>query len=252
MDIPVLSTARTAELSKLRMKKYRQETSQMIIDGSRVIHQMLSDGIKPIQLYIGEGHDLPEGFPDVQMFRVSENGMRRICDTENPQSIAGLYPLPKARKTRFTKGFYLDGISDPGNMGTIFRIARSFGFDSILLSPDCVEVSSPKVVRASLGAVYSVHFCESVPKELAGSDRIVIGTNAVSANSLHSMRWDFSKQVLVVIGSEAHGMSPEVESYVDLCVKIDMLPEMESLNAAVAAGIIAHHIYHLEHSTDSV
>lgn len=252
MDFPLLSLGRTAELSKLKMKKFRHETGLMIVDGSRVIGQLLSDGILPLQLYVLEGHSLPPGFEDVHVFRASENAMRRICDSENPQAIAGLYSLPKQRNVEYSRAFYLDGISDPGNMGTIFRIARAFGFDTILLSEDCAEPASPKVARASLGAVFSVPYRELLQSGFKLDDGKVIATSADAGLSLWNLRLVLDEPVVVVIGSEAHGIRPEIAAMANISIRIAMLPAMESLNAAVAAGIIAHHIYHLGYGTDSV
>ncbi len=252
MEITNLSVNRTAELSKLKMKKFRDEKGMLVLEGKRLIGQLLSYGIKPLEILIRDAAQMPPGLDGIPVFRTDERGMKRICDTDHPQAIAGLFPVPKERKVDFRWAFYLDGISDPGNMGTIFRIAAAFGFDSILLSPDCVEISSPKVVRSSLGAVYSVPFRVLGLDDLTKLDCEIYATSASEGEYLHELKIDAEDRGVVIIGSEAHGVRPEAHKAANRSLRVDMLPGMESLNAAVAAGIIAHQIYHSGTGTDSV
>ncbi len=252
MEFPILSMARIAELSKLRMKKFRQESGLVVVDGLRVLRQIASDGIKPRELILVEGAEPLTGWEGIPASRTDARGMQRVCDTEHPQAIAALFDIPIARDIPFEVAFYLDGLSDPGNMGTIFRIASAFGIDCILLSPDCVEISSPKVIRASLGAVFCVPFRELSGDALRQEDHDLVNTSASAVDSLQELRLDRGRKTVVIIGSEAHGVRPEVEALAKRAIRIGMKPGMESLNAAIAAGIIAHQIYHLRQGTDSV
>jgi TrmH family RNA methyltransferase len=167
--------------------------------------------------------------------------MQRICDSDSPPQIAGLYSIPNETISEFRSAFYLDGISDPGNMGTIFRIAAAFGIECILISPSCCEVASPKVIRSSLGAVYKVPFRTCAATELKAMDTKVIALDMAGKQFLHDYSPD-DKPFVMAIGSEAHGLSQDVTAIATLSLRIEMQGDMESLNAAVCAGICAYQI----------
>ena len=124
--VPKMSNEHLRYLSKLKQKKFRLQEGLVIVEGKRTLEQLFAWSIKPLELYLVEGE------PTVSAaisYTVSEQGMKRLCDSEQPQKIAGLFSLPKPRKIAFKKAFYLDDISDPGNLGTIFRIAAAFNID---------------------------------------------------------------------------------------------------------------------------
>ncbi len=233
-----LSKAQVASLSKLKQKKYRKLEQKVVVEGSRLLNQLAEWGIYALELYLRED---ASAIRANKTFRVGEEAMQRICDSDSPPAVAGLFPIPKEREREFRFAFYLDGISDPGNMGTIFRIAAAFGVDCLLLSPSCCEVSSPKVIRASLGAVYKVPFRECKLEELkeAGSKVMILDMEgSVSLGDLSLT----PEPLVIVVGGEAHGVSVEAKTMADLSIRIEMPGQMESLNAAVCAGICAYEL----------
>lgn len=238
-----LSKNRIGELAKLTLKKHRQAEALVVVDGRRVLEQMASEGIMPIEIYTISGEAVPASLLGCPAFTVDEQAMRRICDSEHPQSIAGLFDLPKPREVSVHRALYLDGISDPGNMGTIFRLASAFAWDSVLLSSDCVELGSPKVIRASLGSVYTVPWQVMDYAQLKASGWLVISTDMRQGTALDAWQVPQQSGWVMVIGSEAHGVSKQVQSLTSEYIHIRMAGAMESLNASVAAGIISHHVY---------
>lgn len=241
MDI--LSKNRIGELAKLSQKKYRLTSGLVVVDGKRVLEQLADDGILPQELYIHPDEAVPLALRNTRTYTVDEQGLRRICDSEHPQPIAGLFPLPQPQVVKVRRALYLDGISDPGNMGTIFRLAAAFAWDSVVLSPDCVELASPKVIRASLGSVYTVPFQVMDHQQLKATGWRVITTDVKQGYPLDAWRVPDQPGWCMVIGSEAHGVAPQVQTMTHEYIHIRMSAGMESLNASIAAGIVSHHVY---------
>ena len=164
-----------------------------------------------------------------------------ICDTETPQGIAAVLEIPKEPLLDFSAMNYvliLDGVSEPGNMGTIIRTAEAAGIDGICLMNDCVDIYSPKVVRSAMGSVFRTKFIRANNDTL---ENLKVNGFKIAATALYnSMPIEdavFDGKRAIVIGNEARGVSDDVLSLADMSVRIDMCGKVESLNAAVAAGI---------------
>ncbi len=233
---PQLSNERLRYLAKLKQKKYRLQEELVIVEGKRTLAQLFTWGIKPRELYLVEGE--PTVSAEI-IYTVSEQGMKRLCDSEQPQNIAGLFSLPKPRKTAFQKAFYLDDISDPGNLGTIFRIAAAFNIDCLILSPDSCEVSSPKVIRASLGAVYQVPFIFCKAENLQKLKASVFALDMQGKIPLANFTPP-AEPFIVALGNETKGLSEEVLQIAKKIISIPMPGKMESLNVSASAAILAY------------
>jgi TrmH family RNA methyltransferase len=247
MKSVILSKNRAQTLAALRDKKGREQTGQVILEGLRLMNQLAIYGVYPAEVYHVAGFDLSSvtAADAVPCYECKDFQLKRFCDTDSPPKVAGLYPLPKESKVPFRKAFYLDRIADPGNLGTIFRLSKAFGMDAILLSEACAEVSSPKVIRASLGAVYSLPFSIVSPDKLDVDKWRIVGTEASAELKLRDFSLSRHESTLIVLGSEAHGISTEIKELCRQTLSIEMRPESESINVSVAAGIIAHSLYGL-------
>ncbi|MGC9361666.1 MAG: TrmH family RNA methyltransferase [Candidatus Syntrophosphaera sp.] len=237
-----MSKTKLKSIAKLRQKKYRLLTGQVVVEGIRAISQIKEYGIIPLEQYCLEGAGSAI-WADVPAYALKDQDMGRICSSEHPQTLAALFPVPGPRKVEFRRAFYLDGIGDPGNLGAIFRLAAAFGIDCLYLSPQCVEVSSPKVIRASLGSVYHVSF-EVLPhskiKDTGAGIFIADSHKGLSIGEFHPTPYE---KVIVAFGSEAHGISEGLSSLTPEKLHIQTSGHIESLNVSIAAGIIAHHLY---------
>ncbi len=240
MKLARLSKNRMLELGKLKQKKQRLSEGRVVVEGLRTLRQLRDWGIVPLEQYVLEG-EVPV-WQQVPAYQLHAWELARICDSEHPQGMAGLFELPRERGVDFQRAFYLDGISDPGNLGTIFRIAAAFALDTLLLSPDCVEVASPKVIRSSLGSVFKVPFQIMAADQLQILKANLILTEASSGEALRSWHPQAGERIVIVLGSEARGVSDGVKTLADKTLRIEMGEGIESLNVAVAAGIIAHHL----------
>lgn len=236
-----ISKARLKDIARLKQKKYRLEEGKLVVEGLRALQQLQIYGVRPLEQYVSAGAETV--WEDVPVFSLLDWEMGQICESGHPQGVAALFDLPAERRVDFNLAFYLEEISDPGNLGTIFRIAASFGIDTLLLSPDCAEVSSPKVVRASLGSVFQVPFATVGMSGLKATDARIISTSSASGIPLREFHPQPGEKLIIALGSEAHGLSPELVEIAGATLKIEMQSGMESLNVAVAAGIVAHHLY---------
>ena len=183
----------------------------------------------------------PEGVP---VYLLSEQVMAAVCDTKTPQGIAAVMrmverPLPRGRLV------ICDGVQDPGNVGTIIRTADAAGFDGVLLSAACADPCSPKVLRATMGSVFHLPVCvaEDLPEELMRLREegcAVVSTQLDGELLTPAMR--FPAPLALVIGSEGNGVSEEVRALATARIRLPMRGRAESLNAAVAAGILMYQV----------
>ena len=235
-----VSNNRVTELAKLKQKKFREKF--VIVEGRRLIDQLIRNNVKIEEIFITENSNIHfDSFPDNKLFLIKDWQLQKITSTKNPQEIAALVKIKilKIKDSRFL--LYLDDIKEPGNLGAIIRTAASAGIYGIILSPECCEIFNPKVIRSSLGTVFSfpieIHNFEWLKEQNA---KIVVSTLEEAENL-----FDFklpSENIILVIGSEAFGVSDEILEIADYRIKIPVKNNVESLNAAVAAGIIIYHL----------
>ena len=229
------------DLLKLTDKKWRRRMGLCIIEGEKVVRDNLH---RAEQIFIRE--KLPS---KLEGWRAGRDGVSVLSDKlwgeisslENDTGILATVKIPASREV--TSPFLvLDGIQDAGNMGTLLRTAAAFGFGTVFCI-DCVDVWSPKVLRASSGTQFGLNIVETSefmkPKDsfLVGADLNGEGPFAVAA-SLRSSQRPFG----IVLGNEGRGLSERVKTQVDRFVTIPMQPGVESLNVAVAGGILMYEL----------
>ncbi len=238
--ISELTNNHAKELAKLKHKKFRSLQNKTIVEGVRLIDQLTTYGITFEELIITDPDDFDlSKYSTKQTLLANDFQMKKITDTITPQNIAAVICINSIplKDTQFL--LYLDGISDPGNMGTIFRTATAAGVSGIVLSPNCCEIYNPKVIRASLGSVFHI------PSETHEYNWLKSVKNSIIATSLENSTNIFELEkpasLILVIGSEAFGVRQEILQLADHCVNIPIHGNIESMNAAVAAGIAIYH-----------
>ncbi len=223
----------------LSSKKEREAAGLFVADGTKLLKEAVQywPGLDTVILSDGIDADVPE---NVRVVRVPENVMESISPMQTPQGALFLCRLPG--KTVFTPKsgmLFLDGIQDPGNLGTILRTADALQIPVALLE-GCADPYSHKVVRASMGAVFrspvvSVSWEEA---EFACKEAgIPIGVTALSDRA-KDLRMTELQKMAVVIGSEGQGVRQQILDSADAQLIIPMDSHCESLNAAVAATIV--------------
>jgi TrmH family RNA methyltransferase len=178
-------------------------------------------------------------------YEVDERVLAAATQTDTPAGVLVVLrrqpPAPLSAHARDRFGVILDRLSDPGNAGTILRTADAAGVDFVVTLPDSVDLFAPKVVRAGMGAHFRLPVYPGIPwSELDAQlrDISLIALDARGDRSLYDFTWP--QMTGLVVGSEAHGLSPDSEARVAHCVRIPMKGGVESLNAAVAASIVLY------------
>lgn len=221
-------------------KKVRRETKTFIVDGHHLVLEALKEKLV-LELIISN-----EKFNSIQFdntFYVNEQIMKKIVGSENPQGIAAVCFMPTFYQSTISdRILLLDDVSDPGNLGTIIRIADAFNFDCIYASSKTVDVFNHKTIRSTQGSLFRVPiiYCDLVEKinELTADGFEVIGASLDSKTELSEI--DHDKKLGFVLGNEARGISQEILNNTTQNIIIDMPGNSESLNVAVASGIIGY------------
>lgn len=238
-DFSQLSKTKLSELAKLKQKKFRNQNKLLVLEGERLISQLAQYHVFPIELLATSSVLVPDFA--VPGYICSEAELKRICDTESPAGIAGIYAVPQPGKPDLSRALYLEDISNPGNLGTIFRTAAAFAISSILLSPQSCEVGNPKVIRASMGAVYKVPWTYVSREELQKTDARKIAVDMNGKRDLPNYQ-KIGSQEIYILGNEAHGISTELMAIADASIRIPMPGRMESLNLAISTAILCYQL----------
>ena len=221
----------------LRLKKVRQEKGLFLMEGIKNLDMALKFGVvKQIFTKIG----LPKINQDIECYKVNDEVLRKLANSENPEGIVFVCEQLKPRKDKasYRKIVYLDNINDPGNLGTILRTAVAFNYDAVILSKSSVDIYNEKVVAASKGALFLVDaYYDDIENYASGRQVIVSALDDAMPLSTCPKEDNF----VLVLGNESHGVSPEIIKKANKVVKIEMNDAIDSLNVAIAAGILMNY-----------
>ena len=227
----------------LKEKKGREEHRAFLVEGVRMVREALSSSFHVRALLLREDYRLDFCIPtEIPVFTLPDHVFQSVCDTRTPQGIAAVLEL-NAREADGRRLLALDGVQDPGNVGTIIRTADAAGFDGIIFSRDCADLFSPKVLRSTMGSIFRLGFSfpDSLPDALT---RLKENGYSVLSSQLDGEpfyeRKDVALSFVLVIGNEGNGISDAVKSVATHRLCLPMRGGAESLNAAVAAGIMMY------------
>lgn len=220
---------------------YRWETGEFLCDSPKLLQEaLLWQAEITAVVTISPLPRLPEHIRQVQ---VPEDVMASISPVKTPQGVLFTCRLPQAPLPRSLTGrryVLLDGVQDPGNVGTILRTLDAFDADGLLLTGGCADPYGWKAVRSSMGAVFRRPIYSGTPEELAAllhrSDLSLYGA-ALREDTVDARQVDYTRCTLA-IGSEGRGLSREVLDLCDQTIRIPMSDRCESLNAAIAAAVL--------------
>lgn len=245
------------DIKLLHKKKGRWKEKCFFIEGIRSIEQCMSSRgeIKHIvyssDLLGEDGIDLLKDIEDkdYNIYEVTEKLFKEISDTDTPQGLLAVvefkeYKLEDCFKE---KNFFiiLDRVQDPGNLGTIIRTADAFGANGVIVTSGCVDVYNPKTIRSTMGSIFQIpiihidDILESISR-LKDENISVISSSLATEKYLYDI--DFKSDCALVIGNEAKGISEYVVEASDQLVKIPMSGDAESLNAAIASGVLMYEV----------
>jgi TrmH family RNA methyltransferase len=244
----------------MRGRKARLESGLFAAEGEKLFHEAVASGLKPENIIVTEKYSLKHenicqkaaNLCNIDI--INDDLAEYISDTKSPQGLFFTLPLLDKSSNMSTilystgeaarttcRVIALDGVRDPGNVGAVIRSCDAFGMDALLLSEDCADINSPKVIRSAMGSAFRLPVYRGVQlSELKAQGFTVVGA-ALNKGAEKLESFSFPGKCAVVIGGEGGGISTEV---LNICDKQVYIPirNAESLNAAVAASIIIYEL----------
>jgi len=244
----MLSEKTIKHLKKLQQKKFRHEFAEFLVEGVKGVQEAL-DSAKEISLVVVEDKKKVEL---VDLIKSAETkdipiefcGRKDIGEIKTTETFPGCLAIVRQEEINLEdlagNVICLDGVKDPGNLGTIIRTADWFGITSIILSEDSVDLYNPKVVRSTMGSIFRVKVFQSrgvkQDLEILQKSGYILSGLVMNGDSLDKLKLD--KDEVYILGSESHGIRKEVENILDKKYTIPGSGKAESLNLAVSAGIL--------------
>ncbi len=246
----MLSKEKLKFLRKLQQKKYRDESGLVLAEGERVIEQIISDQIEIRNLFVS---DFREHYQSIiskvdkeKIVFINDIQKNQLSATVSSQGVFALIEKKNLQPEKYERLLYLDRIADPSNLGTIIRTASGSGIDAIILSRDCCDEFNPKVVRASVGKVFSTPIMQetdfidgvivTVKEKINLSNFTLIVTDCKQGKTVFELE-NVKPPYILVAGAEATGVNSILDSLANERIKIPMRNNLESLNVSVATGI---------------
>lgn len=240
MIITSLNNPTIKEISKLKNKKYRDLTNTYLVEGEHLVEEAYKNNIL-IKIILLE--DTICNY-DIEKIYVTKEVMKKLTELDTPNKIIGIVkkntPLPIGNKI-----LILDNIQDPGNLGTIIRSSVAFDIDTIVLSPNTVDIYNPKVIRSTQGMIFYTNIITLELKEFINEIKTknytIFGTNVRNGKNIKEIT--LPEKFALVLGNEGQGVSKEIESLCDDNIYIKMSSKCESLNVSVATSILLYEVY---------
>ena len=240
-------------IRKLKDKKERDISNEYVIEGIKLIQEAIRENVKINQIIICDDCEKTESIPKDLKYEIAKYNciyvtrkiLKYISEVQEPQGILAVIEKNNLnREIDYNQDIIvaLDDVQDPGNLGTILRTVDSIGITQILVSKGTADCYNPKVVRSTMGAIFRIKIieCEDLEKSLKEIKKHkfkVVVTSLQTENSIYDISYN---KKIIVIGNEAKGVEPNIQTMADEKVKIPMLGKTESLNASVAAGIVLY------------
>lgn len=241
----MITNRQCREVQELVKKaKARRETGLFVVEGERIVREIPSALLQTV--YVSETYVATEKAPEGAEV-VTDAQFSKIADTKTPQGILAVAKIPtfSTEILRKKKGLFLllEAIQDPGNLGTIFRVAEGAGVDAIILDAKTADPYAPKTVRSTMGSIFrQPHFLTEDAKDTVRAWKRD-GVKVFAAHLAGAIRYDtadYSGGTAFLIGNEGNGLSEELTALSDQRIIIPMGGRLESLNAGVAASLLVY------------
>lgn len=226
-------------INSLQQKKYRKIHQQFFAEGKKVIQELLNSNFELIELFTTQ-----ESFPNVpksQINTISEADLKKISVLVTPNESLAIFKIPNENKLKTDNGLTiaLDDIRDPGNMGTIIRLADWFGVLQIVCSNETVDVYNPKVVQSTMGSLARVNVVYLNLNDYLKTCKLPVYGTLLEGKNIYSEK--LNRNAVVVLGNESNGISATIQELITQKITIPRfgtLQETESLNVATATAIV--------------
>lgn len=237
-------------ISQLNKKaKLRREQGLYVVEGWKMYTEAPKDEIEKVYVsehFLEKHPEILEEHPHCEV--VQDRIFTAVCDTQTPQGILCIMRQKKRDLQAILEKehpflVFLEDLQDPGNVGTILRTAEGAGVDGVIMTKNCVDIYNPKTIRSTMGSIYRVPFfvMEDTDELLKLFVKYEIKTYAAHLAGQNDYDCeDYTKGTAILIGNEGNGLSDALSERADCLVKIPMCGQLESLNAAMAAGIFMY------------
>lgn len=240
--ITSLENKKIKYINKLKNKKFRDEEGIFVIETKHLVEEAYKSGFLT-ELYLVDTNIESNILEDdkINKYQITKEIMNKISFLESPSNFLGLVKkLPTLNYGN--RLLILDNIQDPGNLGTIIRSAVAFNLDTLILSNDCVDLYNDKTIRSSEGMLFKLNILRkdlnTFLTELKNNNYTIYGTDVINGSIVGEIK--FSKKYAIIIGNEGKGLKSTLKNLVDQNIYIPMSPNVESLNAGIAASIIMY------------
>ncbi|MXV51430.1 RNA methyltransferase [Pedobacter sp. HMF7647] len=242
----MLSKSRISFIKSLHQKKFRNEHGLFIVEGIKSVTEFIRSDYE-VQFIFHTPHTSPNLLNlsrNIKAEEVSLSELEKISTLTSPKDALALVKIPDDGERQLSEqdsvSLILDGIQDPGNMGTIIRTAEWFGFKQLICSLDTVEVYNPKVVQATMGSLSRIKILYTDLESFLSKNQAPVYGTLLNGRSIY--KTDFLAKGLLILGNEGNGIRPEIQKYITHPVTIPRFGEAESLNVAIAAAICCSEI----------
>jgi TrmH family RNA methyltransferase len=243
----MLSKSQISLLKSLQHKKERREHGLFLVEGHKSVIEFINSPYQIEAIYHTDSFDpkVLKLSQKINLYNISVTDIEKISSLKTPQQVIALILIPRHPVLNNTKlkqkfSLVLDGIQDPGNMGTIIRTADWFGITDIICSDDTVDVYNPKVIQATMGSLsrINVHYAD-IAAILPQAGLPIFGA---LLNGENIYKTNFGNEGLIVMGNEGNGLRPEIERLITKAVTIPRTGKAESLNVAIATALFCSEI----------
>lgn len=225
-------------IRSLENKKYRKLNGLFVAEGRKVVNEMLSANFPYEHIYSTEDSFLENEQTNITL--IDERELAKSSFLKTPDRALAIAKLPSSDFNGFTQkvNLYLDGIRDPGNLGTIIRLADWYGLKEIYCSQDCVDAFNPKAVQASMGSIFRISVCYVDETQIGEnlSQNMAIYGAVMNGSNIHEI--SIKTPCILMIGNESNGIRSFGEGLLNERISIPKYGNAESLNAALATGIL--------------
>jgi len=239
----MLTKAKAKLILSLKDKKYRQQLGFFVAEGTKIVAELLASKITVNSLYATSNwldNHRAQFSDQVERVEINETQLKQLSYLQTPNQVLAVCKIPKQpfdiKDLEGVKTLMLDTMQDPGNLGTIIRIADWYGIPTIICSPDSVDVYNPKVIQATMGSFLRVRVLYTELQPILQQYKGNIMGAVMQGNNLHFQLMPQSG--LLIIGNEGSGISAELLAFVQTPITIPKFGQAESLNAGAATAII--------------
>ncbi|RIV47212.1 TrmH family RNA methyltransferase [Flagellimonas pelagia] len=224
----------------LKQKKYRSQHGLFVVEGEKLVKELLREGVRPLKIFIEAGHS-SNGFGEVE--QISAADLKQMSSLKQPNGVLGVFYMPEVHQNETSDWVVvLDAVRDPGNLGTIIRLCDWFGIKQLACSEDTVDCYNPKVLQATMGSIARVNIIYTDLTTYIKKSGLPVFGAFMDGTSIYAQK--MPEKGVLVMGNEANGISKEITDLVMERISIPQFgePTAESLNVATATAILLNEI----------